>query len=80
MTSEKYKVMMDFTEPASEDKTHKDINGRIYRKGNEFPRDTYVPTDERIKYLTSTKCMKGKGPVIEAVGMHSLSALDNKKG
>lgn len=78
--TDKYKVLMDFKEP--EDKTAKG-DQNIYRKDgpqNSYPRDGYTPTKERIDYLTSTKCMKGKGPVIEAVGMHSLSALDNKKG
>lgn len=80
MTSEKYKVLMDFTEPETEDKFHKNIKDRIYRKGQEFPHDGYTPTEERIKYLTSAKCMKGNGPVIEAAGMRSVSSMDNRKG
>lgn len=73
--NDKYNVLIDFTEPATEDKSHKAIKDRIYRKGEEFPREGYTPTPDRIKYLTSKECMKGKGPVIEAVKSGKMSGL-----
>lgn len=73
--ADKYKVLMDFKE--DQDKT----GPNIYRKDGPqhmYPRDGFTPSDERIKYLTSTKCMKGKGPVIEAVKVAKVD-LDELK-